>query len=529
MLEYSVLIVLKVMSLKGKKSKLLKLIFSRTIFIVIMLCIQIAVFFSYCVWMQEYMVYIYGGFTVLAAILALYIINREDNPVYKLAWMVPILVFPVFGGLFYLFIKLQLGSRILNRLIDKRVKETRPYLKQQPQVIKKLKEEDPYVANLATYMNSAMYFPIYENTSAKFFPLGEDKFEEMKIQLKKAKKFIFMEYFIVEEGKMWNEILDILEEKVKEGVEVRFMYDGMCSLFKLPYNYPTVLEKKGIKCKIFSQIKPALSTYQNNRDHRKILVIDGHTAFTGGVNLADEYINAISIYGHWKDTAIMIQGEAVKSFTLMFLQLWDVANEKPQSVHKFIEKIDYSSVPKGEGYFMPYCDSPLDNENVGELVYLDLINTAKDYVHIMTPYLILDHEMVTALTYAAKRGVEVCIIMPHIPDKKSAFYLAKTYYKELIPTGVKIYEYLPGFVHAKEFIVDGKKAVVGSINLDFRSLYLNFECGVFLYKNPAILDMEQDYQATLSRSLNITMDDYKKLPLHIKIIGSMLRFIAPLM
>ena len=247
------------------------------------------------------------------------------------------------------------------------------------------------------------------------------------------------------------------------------------------------------------------------------------------MNLADEYINAISIYGHWKDTAIMIQGEAAKSFTLMFLQLWDVTEEKPQSANKYIENIDYSFVSNPKGYFMPYCDSPLDKENVGELVYLDLINTAKEYVHIMTPYLILDHELITALTYAAKRGVEVSIIMPHIPDKKTAFYLAKTYYKELIPSGVKIYEYLPGFVHAKEFIVDGQKAVVGSINLDYRSLYLNFECGVFFYQNDAILDMEKDYQETLRRSLNITMEDYKKLPLYMKVIGSMLRFIAPLM
>ncbi|MBQ4523892.1 MAG: cardiolipin synthase [Lachnospiraceae bacterium] len=515
--------------MKKRRNKLLKIIFSRTIVFIILLFVQLAVLFSVCIWMQDYMVYLYGGFTALAFILTLYIINREDNPDYKLAWIIPILVFPVFGGLFYLFIKCQLGSRILNHLITERVKETRPYLKQQKEVMEKLRKEDRYVANLATYMNSSMYYPIYQNTDAKFFSLGEDKFEEMKIQLKKAKKFIFMEYFIVEEGKMWNEVLEILEQKVQEGVEVRFMYDGTCSLFKLPHSYPSTLQKKGIKCKLFAPIKPALSTYQNNRDHRKILVIDGHTAFTGGVNLADEYINAISIYGHWKDTAIMIQGEAVKSFTLMFLQLWDVTEEKPQSANKFIENIDYSFVSNPKGYFMPYCDSPLDNENVGELVYLDLINTAKEYVHIMTPYLILDHEFITALTYAAKRGVEVSIIMPHIPDKKTAFYLAKTYYKELLPSGVKIYEYLPGFIHAKEFIVDGQKAVVGSINLDYRSLYLNFECGVFLYQNDVILDMEKDFQETLRRSLNITMDDHKKLPIHIKLIGSMLRFIAPLM
>ena len=517
------------MNLKKKSNKLLSLVFSRAIVFIVLLCIQIAILLAYCIWMRDYMIYIYGGFTALAALLTLYIINREDNPDYKLAWIIPILVFPVFGGLFYLFIKCQLGSRILHRRITKQMIETRPYLSQKEDVMENLRKENRYVANLATYMNSAMYFPIYQNTDAKFFPLGEDKFEEMKLQLKKAKHFIFMEYFIVQEGKMWNEILEILEQKAKEGVEIRFMYDGTCSLFKLPYNYPSLLQKKGIKCKLFAPVKPALSTYQNNRDHRKILVIDGHTAFTGGINLADEYINAISIYGHWKDTAIMIQGEAVKSFTLMFLQLWDVTESKKHSANPYIQNIDYSFVSNPKGYFMPYCDSPLDHENVGELVYLDLINTATEYIHIMTPYLILDHELITALTYAAKRGVDVNIIMPHIPDKKTAFYLAKTYYKELLPSGVKIYEYLPGFIHAKQFIVDGQKAVVGSINLDYRSLYLNFECGVFLYQNPVIADMEKDYQETLRRCLNVTTEDCKKLPFHVKLIGSILRFFAPLM
>ena len=273
----------------------------------------------------------------------------------------------------------------------------------------------------------------------------------MKKQLLKAEKFIFMEYFIVEKGYMWDSILEILKVKVKEGVEVRFLYDGMNTLTRLPYHYPRELESFGIQCRIFAPIVPALSTRQNNRDHRKIVVIDGQTAFTGGINLADEYINKKERFGYWKDTGIMVQGEAVKSFTMMFLEMW---NTERFSVHDDYEKylnVPIKKVENAKGYVLPYGDSPLDGENVGESMYMDILNTASRYVHIMTPYLILDNEMLMSLKYAAKRGVDVKIIMPHIPDKKYAFVLAKTYYNELLESGVEIYEFEPGFVHAKSF------------------------------------------------------------------------------
>ena len=311
-------------------------------------------------------------------------------------------------------------------------------------------------------------------------------------ELKAAKHFIFMEFFIIDRGYMWDEILKVLEEKVKEGVEVRVMYDGMCCLMLLPFHYPRQLERKGIRCKMFSPIIPVLSTHQNYRDHRKIAVIDGRCAFTGGVNLADEYINCKVRFGHWKDTALMVRGDAVKGFTMMFLQMWDVTEKKEEDYRKYL------SAPAGEaaagrmekGYVIPYGDSPFDKEQIGEQVYLDILSQAKEYVHIMTPYLILDDGMKDALCYAAKRGVEVIIIMPHIPDKKYAYLLARTYYPELLKAGVRIFEYEPGFVHAKVFASDDEKATVGTINLDFRSLYLHFECGTFLYRNPVIEKIE---------------------------------------
>ena len=513
--------------MKSGKKKVFNVIYGRILMIILILLIQITILGLAFMWLSEDLPYIYGGFTILTAILVTYILNKNENPSFKLAWMLLLVISPVFGALFYLFVKFQVESKLINYKLLKIINETQKHLSQDKETVNELEKVDKQVANLAKYMVNIGGYPIYKNTDIKYFSLGEEKFEEMKVQIKNAKKFIFMEYFIVEESYMWNSILELLEEKVKEGVEVRFMYDGMCALSLLPYDYPEYIKEKGIKCKMFSPIKPVLSTAQNNRDHRKILVIDGKVAFNGGINLGDEYINRIEKYGHWKDTAVMITGEAVKSFTLMFLQMWNI-NEKN---HDDFEK--YISIEKEElnasGYVMPYGDSPLDNENVGENVYLDILATAKEYVHIMTPYLIIDNEMMTALTYAAKRGIDVKLILPSIPDKKSAFMLARTYYPELIQAGVKIYEYTPGFIHAKVFSSDDEKAVVGTINLDFRSLYLHFECATFFYKNNVINDIENDFQNTLKLSKYVTMEDYNKLNIFYKIGGGILKLIAPLM
>ena len=513
--------------MKSGRKKAFNVIYGRVLMIIALLVIQITILGFAFMWLSEDIPYIYGGFTVLTAILVIYILNKNENPSFKLAWIVLFVVSPVFGALFYLFVKFQVESKLINYKLLKIIDETQQYLSQDKKVIAELEEVDMQVANLAKYMVNIGGYPIYKNTDIEYFSLGEEKFKEMKKQIKKAQNFIFMEYFIVEESYMWNSILELLEEKVKEGVEVRFMYDGMCSLSLLPYNYPDFIKEKGIKCKMFSPIKPVLSTAQNNRDHRKILVIDGKVAFNGGINLGDEYINRIEKYGHWKDTAIMLTGDAVKSFTLMFLQMWNINEKNHDDFEKYIsiEKEEQNSI----GYVMPYGDSPLDNENVGENVYLDILATAKRYVHIMTPYLIIDNEMMIALTYAAKRGIDIKLILPSIPDKKSAFMLARTYYPELIRAGVKIYEYTPGFVHAKVFSSDDEKAVVGTINLDFRSLYLHFECATFFYKTNTVKYVENDFQNTLAACKLITIEDYNKLNIFYKIGGGVLKLIAPLM
>ena len=508
--------------------KLLRIVFGRTGWVVIFLLIQIGFLMGCFLFLTEYIPYVYVVSTVVTVIVIIYILNKKEETSYKLAWIVPILAFPIFGTLFYIYMELQVEVRLIARRLRQLLDETDVYLKQDPDVMESLKKESGRIGSLAHYMDQYGGYPIYQNTSAKYFPCGEVMIEELKNQLRQAERFIFMEYFIIERGVMWDGILEILEQKVKEGVEVRVMYDGMCWLSKLPYHYPEELQKKGIQCKMFSPVRPMLSTYQNNRDHRKITVIDGKTAFTGGINLADEYINAVDRFGYWKDTALMVKGDAVKSFTIMFLQMWNITERTREDYEKYIVK-EPQTVEGAAGYIMPYGDSPLDDENVGENVYLDILYQAKRYVHITTPYLILDNDMITALTYAAKRGIETVIIMPHIPDKKYAYLLARSYYEQLLEAGVQIYEFTPGFVHAKSYVSDDEKAVVGTINMDYRSLYLHFECAAYMYRNPAVMDVEEDFQETLKKCQKITLEDCRSFPFCKKLAGGALKLFAPLM
>lgn len=516
------------MKAKKAKSGIFKIIFSRTALVAALLLFQIGLMVATITTIEQYAFSVYVGFIVLSMIVIIYIINRKENPAFKMSWILFVTFIPIVGTVFYIFMQIQPGTRYIGKRLVKLGEQTKPYMSQNDKIIEDLRVSKPANANLAHYLSKQVGFPVHRNTKVTYFRVGEEKFEELKRQLESAEHYIFMEYFIVEEGIMWDSILEILKKKVEEGVEVRFMYDGMCSIVLLPYQYPKKLEAMGIRCKMFSPIKPVLSTHQNNRDHRKICVIDGQVAFTGGINLADEYINEKERFGHWKDTAVMLQGEAVQNFTMMFLQMWNVTEKKEESFEKYL-------TPKSKefrrelGYVLPYGDSPYDNENIGEQVYFHILNHAKKYVHIMTPYLILDNEMVTNLTYAAKCGIEVIIIMPHIPDKWYAFVLAKTYYEELINAGVQIYEYTPGFVHAKVFVSDDDTATVGTINLDYRSLYLHFECGTFIYNNQVVRDIEKDFQETLKKCQKVTITDLRMRGVVETVAGRVLRLIAPLM
>lgn len=513
---------------KKAKKGIFNIVFSRIFVVAVLLLIQLYVFGATVTYLRDYATYVYAGFLILEAVSLIYIMNSNSNPDFKITWILLIFILPIFGAAFYMFMKIQPGTAFLEKRLKQMNKMTVPYMHQNEEILEALRVSKPANANLAHYLNNQVSFPVHRNTAVKYFASGEEKFEEMKAQLRKAEKFIFLEYFIVEKGVMWNEILSILKEKVWEGVEVRFMYDGMCSMIQLPYGYEKEMKRVGIKCKQFSPIRPVLSSYQNNRDHRKICVVDGKVAFTGGINLADEYINVKERFGHWKDTAVMLEGEAVQSFTMMFLQMWNITEKKPESFAKYLTPKS-AEVKRELGFVLPYADSPFDNENIGEQVYLHILNHAKKYVHIMTPYFIIDNEMMDALTYVAKCGIEVIIIMPHIPDKWYAFVLAKTYYKQAMDAGVQIYEYTPGFVHAKVFVSDNDTATVGTINLDYRSLYHHFECGAFIYNNSVVWDIEKDFQNTLKKCQLVTKEDLKSRSIFEKLVGRVLRLVAPLM
>ena len=505
---------------------ILRIIFGRSMVILLLLVLQFFLVFARLYDVFQDIPLLFGGVEIFTAIMLLHVLNTRDNPSIKLSWSIIIAVLPVFGTLLYFFVQLDLGHRMVKKMVESSIEECGKYAPDQTELIGRLKHEDKNLANLVHYMRHHGNFPIYTNTQVTYFPLGEDKFKQMLIQLEKAEKFIFMEYFIIADGYMWQKILDTLCRKVRQGVEVRVLYDGTAAIYNLPYGYPKQLQRLGIQCKMFSPVRPFVSTYHNNRDHRKILVVDGKVAFTGGINLEDRYINKERVFGHWKDTAVMVQGEAAQGFTLMFLQMWNY-NEKVRVFEPYLKLPE--DVPVTDGFVLPYGDSPLDNENVGEMVYLNILNQARDYVYIMTPYLILDHEMLTALCFAARRGVDVRLILPHIPDKKYAFALARSHYGELYEAGVKIYEYTPGFVHAKVFLSDDEHAVVGTINLDYRSLYLYFECAAYLYKVPALADILADFRKTMEKCHRITREDIQKRFFLYRLFGRLLKFIAPLM
>ena len=519
--------------MKGRgKRGLLRVVFGRTMFFLLFIALQLAFFFWIYVWLDnKYQAWGYGSFALISAILTIHILNEKQNASFKMAWLIPVLLFPVFGTLFYVFVQLQMETKIFAKRIAEVQKRTDHFLEQDTAVYERLSRRSRRNANLSHYMKKSGGYPTWDRTNFKYFPLGDEFYTDVLQELQKARRYIFVEYFIISKGILWDSILKILEQKAKEGVEVRILYDGMNSFSNLPHDYPKELEAKGIRCRIFNPIRPAISTSQNNRDHRKILVIDGHTAFTGGVNLADEYINQRVRFGHWKDTVVMLKGKAVDSFTMMFLQLWDVTERDAEEYRRFLcpetfhmpEGMDYG------GFVMPYADSPLDGENVGESVYLDILGRSRRYVHITTPYLILDDTTLAALKFAAKRGEEVIIIMPHIPDKLYAYLLARSYYAELLRAGVQIYEYTPGFIHAKMFTSDDEKAVVGTINLDFRSLYLHFECASYFFRNAVVMDVEEDFQKTLAKSERITLENCRKYPFIRRFAGKALRILAPLM
>lgn len=465
---------------------------------------------------------------VISLLAVLYIIAAPTKGAYKLTWVILILTMPLFGGLFYLMFSMQSSTKRFRRVVTDA--ETFGALPPDESAAANAAAEYPHRAPQMHYLQSTASFGVFENTETTFYPIGEEYFEALIEELKKAKKYIFLEYFIIDHGKMWRTILDILISKAREGVTVRLMYDDIGCFVLLSRDYVKRMERYRIECRVFNRFRPLLSALQNNRDHRKICVIDGKVAFTGGINLADEYINARVKHGHWKDAGIRLCGDAAMNMTLMFLRMWRMAGGKLSPDDDFGNFITPSSVHRAahDGYVIPYSDSPLDNENVGEHVYMQLINSARKTLYICSPYLIIDENMLSALILSAKSGVDVRIITPHIWDKRLVHATTRSYYRDLVAAGVRVFEYTPGFMHQKLMICDGEAATVGTTNLDFRSLYMHFECGVLLYGSRAVSEAQSDFLKTLEASHEITLDECKSGVLR-GIGRKILRLFAPLM
>lgn len=454
----------------------------------------------------------------------LYIINKDENIEFKLPWIIIILLLPIAGSFMYILLASNGYSKKEQQKFKNHLEICKDY--DSDDKINLLQNDEAKLQ--ARYLCASNEVGIYNKSTVTYYKIGEEFNCALLEELARAKNYIFMEYFIVEEGIMFNAILDILKKKAQAGVEVYFMYDDFGCMTTLPEKY----YKELASCKIHAipsiKLNPQFSNIYNNRDHRKITVIDGKIGFTGGINLADEYINEIDKHGHWKDTAVKIEGEAVKNLTKLFLGVWNFQNKEQLDYAKYLN-VNFEKF-ESNGVVIPYGDGPslFYGESVGKNVYLNMINMAKKYIYITTPYLICDNELLNALRLASKRGIDVRIITPHIPDKKYVFLMTRSNYYNLIKDGVRIYEYKDGFIHAKEFVCDDVFATCGTINLDYRSLTHHFECGVWMYNMKCIKDMKKDIIETFEKSIEMDLKK-SKLKGWRKLLAEFLKVFTPLM
>ena len=510
---------------KGKRG-IFRVIFSRSGLILVLLAMQVLFLFSIFHWFEAFLPHIYGGVVIFTFFMVLYLLNSAMDPTAKITWLVVVMLLPVFGALLFLYTQKNIGHRALKKRYAELNTETAETLVQSPETAQALGQSDPGAAALARYVQRSGCYPVYDHTAVTYFPLGEDKFREMLIQLEQAKRFIFLEYFIIAEGSMWSDVLDILTEKAAAGVEVRVIYDGVGSAPTLPSDYPQQLAQKGIRCQEFQPFRPLLSIHQNNRDHRKICVIDGVTGFVGGLNLADEYVDRKERFGYWKDNALRLRGEAVWSLAVFFLTMWN--HQNPHTDFSPFRPKALPPVNTTGGIVVPYADTPDPADTVGADLHLQMITKAKRYLYLTTPYLVIDETITAALCTAARSGVDVRILTPHIPDKKVVFEVTRSNYPVLLEAGVRIYEFTPGFSHTKTVVADDLYASVGSCNLDYRSFYLQFENGVWLCGDPAVFAVRDDFLLTLEVCQEITLDDGRTLSLFQRLLRSIYRLFSPL-
>ena len=468
-------------------------------------------------------VWVNAGLRLLSLLIVLYLVRKDEDSAFKVGWIVLIGVLPLLGGAMYLAFGNKRPAKRLRVKLQAVDDAHRTDLVQQKDQTDGL---DSGGLGMSGYVAKYGSYPAWHSTTAQYFACGEAMYPKLLEDLERAEHSIFLEFFIVSEGKMWGGVEEILRRKAAQGVDVRLIYDDFGSLLGLPADFVVRMERAHIRCIPFNPVVPVLSLVMNHRDHRKIVVIDGKVAYTGGINLADEYINAITRFGYWKDAGLRIEGAAVWNFTVMFLDFWNAFRPFEQDYSAFRPQL--AVLPASDGVVQPYADSPLDEEPVAETVYLDILAQAQQYVYFYTPYLAIGEEMLDALRNAAKRGVDVRLVLPGIPDKKLVFRLSRSYYLPLLRAGVRIYEYTPGFLHAKCCVCDDRAAVVGSINMDYRSMFLHFECGVLLLQNSQVLALRDDVRRTLPQCREVQCADCRT-GLAGTVLDSVLRLLSPLM
>jgi len=479
----------------------------RLVFVGVSFLLEIGFWWLLIARLNDYASWINIATRVIALIIVLVLYSRRITSAMKTPWIMLILAFPVFGVFLYLLIELNVRAKKMRKRYSALDAELLPLLPENESAHAELKALDPAAAGIAAYLRRNVGFPLYSDSDISFFASAEAALEAQLEELKKAEKFIFMEYFAIENAQSWKRIESILAERARAGVDVRVFYDDLGSIGFVNTDFAESLRKLGIRCTVFNPFRLGLNLFMNNRDHRKITVIDGRVGFTGGYNLADEYFNIIHPYGVWKDAGVMLKGNAVNSLTVSFLEMWNAVNrDEPDSFGEYVGQVDYAAAEKA--FVAPYADNPTDGFRVGEDVYINIIAKANDYCWFMTPYLILSDEMISALSEAALRGVDVRIITPGIPDKKAVYMATRSFYPPLVSSGVKIYEWTPGFCHAKMCVADDTMATCGTINLDYRSLYHHFENGCFFSHCRAVLDVKDDFTNCFAQCREVS-DKYK--------------------
>ncbi len=514
---------------KVKKTSVRSIVTGRIVSILPVVLLQGLIIYALAKWLVPFATLFYSVLSVLSALFVLFLISKRDEGAYKMLWLLVMFVAPLPGALMYLLYGNKRTGKVLEQRL-KAVKNSLPItLMDDTEVQEQLRQEDKRVAQTCTYVKKITGFPVLRNDTAQYYPIGEQLFEEMLSALKEAKRYVFIEYFIVQEGVLWQAMVDVMEQKVQEGVDIRVLYDDIGSIGTFSHRNRLSLLKKGIKCEKFNPMI-VLSGALNNRDHRKIMVVDGVVAFSGGINLADEYINEEHPFGHWKDIGFRITGDAIRSYAYMFIEFWNASSF--DKITKELIGEDYVPMRvqkehKFDGYVQPYYDSPNREDAASNNLFIDLLGQSKDYAWFYTPYLLLGDGLRDAFVRAAKRGVDVRIIMPGIPDKKLVYRMSRSYYRDLLEAGVRIFEYTPGFVHAKACLVDDCIGSIGTVNLDYRSLYLHYECNALFYKASILSDLKKDLDASMEISKERTLLEENNGLIH-NIIDGMLRIFAPL-